>query len=287
MSQTFQPTGGSATDVQTHLRHRVSWGAIFAGVAVAVIVQILLNLLGIGIGASTLDASNLSDNPSASAFSTSAAIWIGVSALIASFVGGLTAGRLSGTSDNNTARWHGLVSWSAATLLMFYVLTTAVGGIIGGAFSALGSTIGAVGRGAASAVSGAAQATDGNALEARIRQMVNPNDAQTAQENIVSYVRASVSGDQQAADAARDRAVDSLARATNISPDEARTRLQQAADQAKQAADVAKQKAQVAAEATRKAAASAGLFGFVALLVGAIAAFIGGGIGAPKRDDYR
>lgn len=287
MSQSYdQSTANPAVDTRTHLRNSVSWGAIFAGVATAAVVQVLLNLLGVGIGASSLDAANLSDNPSASTFSTSAAIWIGITALIASFLGGIVAGRLCGTSDNNTARWHGFVSWAAATLLMFYLLTTAVGGIIGGTFSALGSTIGAVGHGAASAVSGVADSTNGNALQARVRQLVNPNDAQTAQDNVLAYIRDSVDGNQQAADVARDRAVDSLARTANISPDEAKTRLQQAADQAKQVAATVKQKAQVAAEATRKAAASAGLYGFIGLLIGAIAAWIGGGIGAPKREVY-
>ena len=287
MSQTYlaEPTAPSI-DARTHLRHSVSWGAIFAGVAAAAVVQVLLNLLGIGIGAASLDAANLSDNPSGATASMSAALWIGITALIASFIGGLVAGRLSGTSDTNTARWHGFVSWSATTLLMFYLLTTAVGGIIGGTFSALGSTIGAAGKGAASAVSGVAQNTNGSALQDKVRQLVNPNAAQTAQDNVLSYIRDSVDGNQQAADAARDRAVDSLAHTANISPDDAKARLQQATDQAKQVATQAKQKAQEAAEATRKAAASAGLYGFVGLLIGAIAAWIGGGIGAPKREIY-
>ncbi len=271
-------------DGRTHLRNRVSWGAILAGVATALTVQLLLNILGIGIGASSLDAGNAADNPSVSGFSMTAAIWWTLSGIVASFVGGVVAGRLCGTSDDNTARWHGFVAWCAATLVIFYLLTSAVGGIIGGTFSALGSTIGAVGRGAASAVSGAAQAVDGDALQAQVRRLVNPNDAQTAQDNVVGYIRASVSGDKAAADAARDRAVESMARTANISPDEARTRLQQAEQQARQVADQAKQKVQQAAEATRKGVATAGLSGFVALLLGAIAAWFGGGIGAPHRE---
>lgn len=277
-------SAATAFDSRTLLRNRISWGAIIAGLAIALMAQVLLNMLGIGIGASSLDASNLSDNPTASTFSSSAGIWIGISTLIASFVGGVAAGRLCGTFDSNTARWHGLVSWATSTLLVLYLLTTTVGGIVGGAFGALGSTLGAVGKGAASAVTGIAQNTNGSALQAQVDRLVNPNDAQVLQQNVLTYVRASVDGDQQAADAARERAVDSLARAANISPDEARTRLQQASDQAKQAAAAAKQKAQQAAEATRKATAAAGLYGFVALLVGAIAAWFGGGIGAPRRE---
>jgi len=271
-------------DHRTHLRNRVSWGAILAGVATALVVQLLLNILGVGIGASSLDAANTGDNPSASGFSLTAGIWWTLSGIIASFAGGIVAGRLCGTSDNNTAHWHGFVSWCVATLIIFYLLTSAVGGIIGGTFNALGSTVGAAGRGAASAVSGIAQNTNGDAVQGQIQRLVNPNGAQSAQDDIVAYIRASVNGDQAGAAAARDRAIDSLARTANISPDEARTRLQQAEQQARQGADQVKQKAQQAAEATRKGVASAGLFGFVALALGAVASWIGGGVGAPRRE---
>ncbi len=287
---TYPAMSGSAVDAvvpddqRTRMRNLVSWGAIFAGVAAALVVQLLLNILGLGIGASSLDAMNTGDNPSASGFSLTAGIWWTVSGIVASFVGGVVAGRLCGTSDNNTARWHGFVSWCAATLVIFYLLTSAVGGIIGGTFSALGSTLGAAGKGAASAVSGVAQNTSGDALQAQVQRLVNPDSAQSAQDNIVAYVRASASGDQAAATAARDKAVDSLAKTANISPDEARTRLQQAEQQARQAADQVKQKAQQAADATRKGVASAGIFGFIALALGAVAAWLGGGIGAPRNE---
>jgi hypothetical protein len=270
-------------DQRTHLRNRVSWGAILAGVVAALVVQLLLNILGVGLGASSLDAANVGDNPSASGAGLTTAIWIVGSGIIASLVGGIMAGRLAGTPDGNTARWHGFLSWCVATLCIFYLLTTAVGGLIGGAASALGGTVGAVGRGTASAVSGIAQNTDGDALKAQVQRLVNPNDAQTAQDNITSYIRATVSGDKAAADAARDRAVDSLARTANVSPDEARTRLNNAEQQARAAADQVKQKAQAAAEATRKGVAGAGILGFIALALGAVAAWFGGGIGAPRN----
>lgn len=286
---TYPASGGGVDavvpdDQRTFLRNRVSWGAIFAGVAAAMVVQLLLNVLGIGIGASSLDAANTGDNPTASGFSLTAGIWWTLSGIIASFVGGVVAGRLCGTSDNNTAHWHGFVSWCAATLIIFYLLSSAVGGIIGGTFNALGSTVGAAGRGAASAVSGVAQNTNGDALQAQVKRLTNPDAAQNAQDDIVAYVRASVSGDQAGAAAARDRAVDGLAKTANISPDEARTRLQQAEQQARQVADQAKQKAQQAAEVTRKSVASAGIFGFIALALGAVAAWFGGGAGAPRNE---
>lgn len=271
-------------DRRTFLRNRISWGAVFAGVVTAMVAQMLLHMLGIGIGASSLDAMNTGDNPTASGFSMTAAAWLTVSGIVASLLGGMVAGRLSGTSDLGTARWHGFTSWCAATLVMAYLVTSAAGGIIGGTASALGSTVGAMGRGAATAVSGAAQATDGDALKSQVQRLVSPNDAQTAQANITDYIRASVTGDRAAADSARDRAIDGLARTANVSPDEARTRLQAAEQQARTAAEQAKVKAQQAADATRKVVATAGIFGFIALALGAVAAFLGGGMGAPRSE---
>jgi hypothetical protein len=48
--------------------------------------------------------------------------------------------------------------------------------------------------------------------------------------------------------------------------------------------DRAKQQAIQAAEVARKSAARAGLFGFVASVLGAIAAWFGGGIGTPRSE---
>ena len=271
-------------DQRTMLRNRVSWGAILAGVAAALVTQLLLNVLGIGIGLSALNVEQTADNPSAGGFSLTAGIWFVVTGILASLLGGVVAGRLSGTSDDNTARWHGFVSWCVATLLLAYLLTTAVGGLVGGALSTLGSTVGGAGRAAASAVSGVAANTDGDALSAQVRQLVNPDQTQSVQDSVTAYVRATASGDTAGAAAARDRAVTALARTANISPDEARNRIGQLEQQYRQTVDQAKARATQAAEATRKGVSTAGILGFVALALGAAAGWFGGGLGAPKRD---
>ncbi|MBC7800879.1 MAG: PhnA-like protein [Gemmatimonadaceae bacterium] len=271
-------------DRRTQMLNRVSWGAILAGVVTALVIQLVLNILGLGVGASSVNAAETGANPSAGGFSTTAGIWWTVSGILASLMGGVVAGRLCGAATTNTARWHGFVSWCTTTLVVFYLVTSAVGGIIGGVFGAFGDTIGAAGRGAAAAVSGVASSTDGDALAARVRQVVNPNEAQSVQDNVLAYMQASVAGDTAAANASRDRAIDSVARSANISPEEARTRIDQVEQQTKQTAETAKQKAAEAAEATRKGLATAGIFGFVALALGALAAWFGGGIGAPRRE---
>ena len=54
-----------AEDARSIMINRVAWGAVFAGVVISLVTQLLLNLLGIGLGASTLDPGS-GDNPAAS-----------------------------------------------------------------------------------------------------------------------------------------------------------------------------------------------------------------------------
>jgi hypothetical protein len=84
-----------AEDVRTVLINKVSWGAVLAGVAVALVTHLILNMLGVGIGAATLDPGT-GDNPSASTFSIGAANWFAVAGILAALAGGVAAGWLSG-----------------------------------------------------------------------------------------------------------------------------------------------------------------------------------------------
>ena len=53
-----------AEDARTIMLNKISWGAVLAGVVVALVTQLILNMLGIGIGAATLDpAAGAGENP--------------------------------------------------------------------------------------------------------------------------------------------------------------------------------------------------------------------------------
>jgi membrane protein involved in colicin uptake len=73
-----------------------------------------------------------------------------------------------------------------------------------------------------------------------------------------------------------NRAADALARASGITPDEAKKRLADWKAQYDKTVAAAKQKAADAANTARKAAASAGILSFVALVFGALAGWFGG-----------
>jgi hypothetical protein len=44
-----------AEDVRTIALNQISWGAVFAGATIALVVQLILNMVGVGVGLSTID----------------------------------------------------------------------------------------------------------------------------------------------------------------------------------------------------------------------------------------
>ena len=146
------------TAAVNHTHRRISWAAIFGGVILAVTVQILLTLLGAGIGLGTIDVKS-GTSPDASTLGIGAGLWWMITSLVALAVGGYVSAWLAGIETRWDGMLHGLVTWGIAAMLSLYLLTSAVGGILGGGFSALGSLVGAAGSGIASAAKPLAQAT--------------------------------------------------------------------------------------------------------------------------------
>ncbi len=115
---------------------RISWAAVFAGVIVTLVVQLMLSILGISIGASTINP--LTEQNPADGIGIGAGIWVVVSSLIALFAGGWVAGHLAGVPRHTDGLLHGVLTWGLATLLTFYLLTTTIGGLISGTAGVLG-----------------------------------------------------------------------------------------------------------------------------------------------------
>ncbi|MDT0649877.1 hypothetical protein [Autumnicola edwardsiae] len=109
---------------------RSSWGAIFAGALTALAVAFLLNLLGLGIGLTSINPMTESD-PLAG-LGTGTIIWWGLSNLVALFVGGMVAGRMSGFPSSADGGIHGFLAWALYTMITFYFLTSTVGSILNG-----------------------------------------------------------------------------------------------------------------------------------------------------------
>jgi hypothetical protein len=270
-----------AEDLRTVAINQISWSAVFAGVAVALIAQLLLNMLGLGIGMATLDPGT-ADNPSASTFSIGAAVWWTVSGIVAAFLGGWIAGRTAGKPKESTGGWHGLVSWAVTSLIVIYLVTSAASSVIGGAMGALGGAMKTAGSTAASAA-GPAAARPG-ALSSVMQQVqsttgVQHPDALAA--TAAAAGRVMVSNDPQQAAQAREQAAQTLATERGISLPEARQQVAQQQQQATQTTKQVKQQVTEAADTATKAVSATALLAAISLLLGALAGWFGGRRGAP------
>src|SRR3954462_8447365 len=132
-------------DVRTIMLNQVSWGAVFSGALIALVLQIILNMVGVGVGLSTIDVAK-GDAPSAGSLSIGAGIWWVVSGIVAAAIGGYIAGRLSGKASDSTTAYHGLIAWAVSTLIVVYLLSSAASGLIGGAVNAASSVLGGAGK---------------------------------------------------------------------------------------------------------------------------------------------
>jgi hypothetical protein len=261
-------------DAHTIMINRVAWGAIFAGVAVALVLQILLTMLGVGIGMATLDPAS-GDNPATSTFSITAAVWWFISGIIAAFAGGYVAARMSGRTVPTTGAFHGLTTWAFTTLLVLYLLTTTAGSLVGGVFSGVASAIGGIGQTVAE--SAAPVLAETNPLDEIERQVrATGTDPEALNNAAVNAIRQLLTGDASNADQARQQAAQALAQARNIPLDEARQQVAGFEQQYQQTVAQAKQRATEAADTAASAVSTGALVAFVALVLGAIAGWFGG-----------
>lgn len=117
---------------------RISWGAIFAGAVIAIVVQSALTLLGMAVGLGVLDPTA---QDQASALGWGAGIWAIVSAMISLFAGGWVAGRLAGMPRKIDGIVHGVTAWAVVTLFTFYMIGSAIGLVVGGAAAVVGQGV--------------------------------------------------------------------------------------------------------------------------------------------------
>lgn len=177
---------------------RISWGAIFAGALLAIVLQLALSLLGLGIGLGTIDP--LTEQNPMAGIGMGAAIWWMVTLLGSLYLGATVASRLAGMPRPTDGLLHGLLTWAVVTMLTFYLLTTAVGRLIGGvtgvagrALSGMGSGIAAVAPGAGDAIKGELkeQGIDLNDLKHQARLLLRQTDkAELTPENLERQAKA-------------------------------------------------------------------------------------------------
>lgn len=288
--ETDAPTAVEAVPVGAARRvRRISWGAVLAGVAIVLFIQLLLSLLGAGIGLATVNPAT-GDGPSLEALRTNAGIFGAATAIVATFLGAWAAGRLAGSPSRTDGMLHGVVTWSVTTLLVVYLLTTTLASLAGSTLGMLGGTVQGIAQGAQGAAATVGQVLPDD-LRAQLDRLFERGQAaaqgagQQAQQatgtaSTPDAVRRVIAGVRPGASPQdRQAAVNLIAQQAGVPPEEADRRLTDFQNRYRQyAADAAQKGA--------KAASQAALWTFAALLVGLIVAAIGGGVGAPRRGAY-
>lgn len=107
-------------------------------------------------------------------------------------------------------------------------------------------------------------------------------DPQAAKDAAVAAIRALFTGDPAQKAQAENRAADALAKAQGIPVDQAKTQIQDYKKQYDETIATAKVKAEAAAVAAKSAATQGAFYGALALILGALAGFFGGRLGASK-----
>ncbi|MEX1268663.1 MAG: YrzE family protein [Balneolaceae bacterium] len=291
-------------------KKEVSWRAIFAGTLTVLAIMLILNLIGLAIGLSTIDPTE--ENNPLSGIGTGALIWWVVSNLIALFAGGFVAARVGVSLTDISGVVQGIMTWALFTFISAWLLTTVVGSIISGTGSAIGGVISTTGKVSGDAITSAVEKQiedlDLSLSEAKeeiyslMRDAgIEPDDVQ---ENVSEDLR---DGDIEEAfrnakdmltqtfeEVDRDALVNILVERTDMSRSEAESAVDNALAEYEslrqdvdeflaRAEETAREQGEIAAEAAAKAAG----YLSVALILGLFAAALGGIFGVRDlRDDY-
>lgn len=295
----------------------VSWGAIAAGAAAAASLSLILLILGVGLGLSSVSPW-ARDGVSATTFGVSTILWLTLTQLLASAMGGYLAGRLRTRwtevhSDEvyfrDTA--HGFLAWALASLATAALLTSTIGSILGTGVQAgasmVGGAAGAAGAVAAAAAGSArnAQGSDSAALGYHVDSLfrreagaVAPGTAGTASssgrdatEGLPANVAAEVGRILMNSRRSELLPIDDLrylgqvvAQRTGLSQQDAEKRVAAVHAKAQAQARDAETALREASDTARKASAYAALWLFVSLLIGAFVASLAATAGGRLRD---
>lgn len=272
----------------------VSWAAILAGALAAAVLSLLLFLLGIGLGLSSISVWS-GQGADGATIGWAAIFWLAFTQLASAGVGGYIAGRLRTKwqgihSDEvyfrDTA--HGFLSWAFATLLMVAVMGSIAGAAITGTVKAAGAVASGAaqvaGGAASAAVTGAAGATAGKMSEqsSDLNYWVgsllrNGGPTQSQKEEIRDGAQNMARKAQSAVDEAKEVSgvfmhslevgalsdedsrylAQLVAQRTDLTQEEAQQKVQQSFEQVKQQVDKAKAAAKEAEEKAKIAAEQA------------------------------
>ena len=273
----------------------VSWGAIFAGAAAAAALSLILVLLGFGLGFSAVSLW-ANEGVSAKGLGISTIVWLAVTQIVASGLGGYIAGRLRVKWANmhgdevyfrDTA--HGFLAWCVATLVTATLVVGSVSSMVNGGVQAGASVVGGAASAATLAAGTAASNTDSDQYGYFVDSLFRDDRPAAVSDDAVHgtvtriFVRSLSNGGQLAA---QDRTylAQLVAQRTNLTQADAERRVDEVYARTQKAVADAKLAAQQAADTAAKAAAWTSLWMFIALLIGAFFASLAATFGGRRRD---
>jgi hypothetical protein len=247
---------------------RVSWAGVWSGFLVGLGVLMLVSTLGLAVGITAADIGP-GQGGDARSLGVGAAVWAGLSLLVALFVSGMVAARVSMVVDRTVATTHGVLVWVLTMLGILYLAGT---GISLGMSGVLG-----IARGATSAVSSAAggmtdlASGDVNQILARL------NDPKTA--GVVAAATGMSEEEARAALADIRSRVEAVRNNPEQAAAEVRNGVQQLGARAKERAATVAQQAQPYATRTAWIA--------LAVMVVSLAAAVAGAVWGAKQAEAR
>ena len=264
---------------------RMSWSALFVGTVTALAIELMLGLLGAGIGLSAIDP-NGKGGASAGGLGIGAIIWWTISTILALATGAYAATTIAHTRRPVDGVLHGVAIWGLTLLITFYLLSSAIGGLVGGAFRTVGGTASASAITPAVAKAAGIDKTD---VEAQVSALLDdtPSDpaAMTPEQGrkaIIAELPAMARGGAEGQEA-ENRVAMIVAAQRKISQSDARAKV----EKARQDFVAAKRNAvEIAIDAGSKGAdyaAGTAFTLFIVMLLGAAAASAGGVVAARRN----
>ena len=304
----------SHADAPPFVTSAVSWGAITAGAVAGAALSLILLMLGVGLGLSSVSPW-AREGVSATSFGVSTIVWLTLTQLLSSGMGGYLAGRLrtkwmdTPTDEvyfRDTA--HGFLAWAVASLATAALLTSVIGSILSGGIQAGAAVVGGAANTASVAASGIAASGKMGSEESGpmayfVDSLFRRNGSAEAASPTGSPVPAEAPERTMANEASevgrifmnvsRSEPLPSediryvgqlVAHRTGVSQQEAEKRVSDTYARAQAKLQNAEVAAKEAADKARKASAYAALWMFVSLLIGAFVASLAATYGGRQRD---
>jgi hypothetical protein len=95
------------------------WGGVLAGLFITIGATILLSLLGLALGLSTLEPRS---GDSLGGLGTGTAVWWGIQSLLTVFLGGYAAAKLGGTIRRADGVVAGILTWATSLLATLWLI---------------------------------------------------------------------------------------------------------------------------------------------------------------------